>query len=159
MTGSSNLDKPHIPYRRASQLAPPSRRPRHCGGALRAAHGGEDAEPVNPRRGGGRAPEPAAAHQNVVGGAAPVHGYPKSHAVFSWPDSRGVPWRDVLRENARMEFEEARFEKDPEIVTRLLINGRDVVESALEKLADKQRREIEKERGGGGDGGGGFDKL
>ncbi|XVE94496.1 hypothetical protein REPUB_Repub02eG0013800 [Reevesia pubescens] len=40
---------------------------------------------------------------------------------FMWPDSRGVLWRDVLRDNARKEFEEARFEKDPEIVTRLLI--------------------------------------
>ncbi|XP_021675229.2 uncharacterized protein LOC110661038 [Hevea brasiliensis] len=70
---------------------------------------------------------------------------------FFWPDSRGVLWRDVLRENARKEFEEARFEKDPEIVTRLLIGGRDAVQSALEKLAEKQRQQIEKERGSGGD--------
>ncbi|KAH7567084.1 hypothetical protein ACOSP7_011204 [Xanthoceras sorbifolium] len=68
---------------------------------------------------------------------------------FVWPDSRGVLWRDILRENARREFEEARFEKDPEIVTRLLIGGHDAVESALEKLAEKQRQQIEKERGGG----------
>ncbi|XP_065881937.1 uncharacterized protein [Euphorbia lathyris] len=69
---------------------------------------------------------------------------------FMWPDSRGILWRDVLRENARKEFEEARFEKDPEIVTRLLIGGRDAVDSALEKLVEKQRQQIEKERGGGG---------
>ncbi|CAN1355227.1 hypothetical protein LINPERPRIM_LOCUS43645 [Linum perenne] len=69
---------------------------------------------------------------------------------FVWPDARGVIWRDVLRENARKEFDEARFEKDPEIVTRLLINGREAVESALEKLAEKQRLQIEKERGGNG---------
>ncbi|KAI9200697.1 hypothetical protein LWI28_011791 [Acer negundo] len=68
---------------------------------------------------------------------------------FVWPDSRGVLWRDILRENARKEFEAARFEKDPEIVTRLLIGGRDAVESALEKLVEKQRQQIEKERGGG----------
>ncbi|KAJ4721503.1 Complex 1 LYR protein [Melia azedarach] len=71
---------------------------------------------------------------------------------FMWPDSRGVLWRDILRENARKEFEEARFEKDPETVNRLLIGGRDAVQSALEKLAEKQRQQIEKERGGGGDG-------
>ncbi|KAJ9165918.1 hypothetical protein P3X46_020731 [Hevea brasiliensis] len=59
---------------------------------------------------------------------------------FMWPDSRGVLWTDVLQENARKEFEEARFEKDPEIVTRLLIGGRDAVQSALEKLAEKQRQ-------------------
>ncbi|XP_012450263.1 uncharacterized protein LOC105773134 [Gossypium raimondii] len=68
---------------------------------------------------------------------------------FMWPDSRGVQWRDILRENARKEFEEARFEKDPEVVTRLLIGGRDAVESALEKLAEKQRHQIQKERGDG----------
>jgi hypothetical protein len=67
-----------------------------------------------------------------------------------WPDSRGVLWRDVLRENARKEFEEARFEKDPEIVTRLLIGGREAVESAIDKLVEKQREQIEKERRGGG---------
>ncbi|KAI0510689.1 hypothetical protein KFK09_011298 [Dendrobium nobile] len=31
---------------------------------------------------------------------------------FLWPDSRGIPWRDVLRSNARREFEEARLERD-----------------------------------------------
>lgn len=68
---------------------------------------------------------------------------------FMWPDSRGVLWRDILRDNARKEFEEARFERDPEIVTRLLIGGRDAVQSALEKLAEKQKQQIEKERGRG----------
>lgn len=68
---------------------------------------------------------------------------------FIWPDTRGVLWRDVLRENARKEFEAARFEKDPEIVTRLLIGGRDAVQSALDKLVEKQKQQIEKEQGGG----------
>ncbi|EXB39371.1 hypothetical protein L484_025066 [Morus notabilis] len=68
---------------------------------------------------------------------------------FTWPDSRGVLWRDVLRENARKEFEDARFETDPEIVTRLVIGGRDAVQSALDKLIEKQRQEIEQERSGG----------
>lgn len=68
---------------------------------------------------------------------------------FAWPDLRGVLWRDVLRENARKEFEEARLETDPEIVTRLLIGGRDAVQSALDKLVEKQRQQIERDRGGG----------
>ncbi|KAI3922550.1 hypothetical protein MKX01_006239 [Papaver californicum] len=58
---------------------------------------------------------------------------------------KGVLWRDVLRENARKEFEESRFEKDPEIITKLLIGGRDAVESSLEKLAEKQKQEILKQ--------------
>ncbi|KAG6699519.1 hypothetical protein I3842_08G070700 [Carya illinoinensis] len=68
---------------------------------------------------------------------------------FMWPDSRGVLWRDVLRENARKEFEEARFETDPEVVTRLLIGGHDAVQSALDQLVEKQKQQIEKERDGG----------
>ncbi|KAK4429437.1 hypothetical protein Salat_1244100 [Sesamum alatum] len=65
---------------------------------------------------------------------------------FVWPDSRGILWRDVLRENARKEFEESRFEKDPEVITRLLIGGREAVQAALDKLVEKQKQQIEKER-------------
>ena len=43
------------------------------------------------------------------------------------------------------------LQTDPEIVTRLLLGGQDAVESALEKLAEKHRQEIEKERRDGGD--------
>ncbi|KAH0461849.1 hypothetical protein IEQ34_009424 [Dendrobium chrysotoxum] len=67
---------------------------------------------------------------------------------FLWPDSHGIPWRDVLRANARREFEEARLERDPEIITRLLIGGRDAVQSALDKLAEAQRKKIAEERRG-----------
>ncbi|KAI8003899.1 hypothetical protein LOK49_LG08G00193 [Camellia lanceoleosa] len=66
---------------------------------------------------------------------------------FIWSAAQGMLWRDVLRENARKEFEAARFEKDPEIITRLLIGGRDAVQSALNKLAEKQREQIAKEQG------------
>ncbi|CAI9097054.1 OLC1v1033350C1 [Oldenlandia corymbosa var. corymbosa] len=65
---------------------------------------------------------------------------------FLWADSRGVLWRDILRENARKEFEEARLEKDPEIITRLLIGGRDAVQAALDKLVEKQKQQLEQEQ-------------
>ncbi|XP_076890557.1 uncharacterized protein LOC143541676 [Bidens hawaiensis] len=65
---------------------------------------------------------------------------------FMWPDSHGVLWRDVLRANARKEFEDARFEKDPEVITRLLIGGHDAVEAALDKLVEKQKQQIAKEQ-------------
>ncbi|TKY57599.1 Complex 1 LYR protein [Spatholobus suberectus] len=64
---------------------------------------------------------------------------------FMWPDSRGILWRDVLRENARTEFEQARFETDPEIVTRLLIGGREALHSAIDKLAEKHTQHIQKD--------------
>ncbi|KAH0938577.1 hypothetical protein HID58_006038 [Brassica napus] len=67
---------------------------------------------------------------------------------YTWTDSRGVLWRDVLRENARKEFEAARFETDPEVITRLLIGGSDAVSSALDRLAEKQREMIEKRNRG-----------
>ncbi|KAL2945300.1 Mitochondrial zinc maintenance protein 1 mitochondrial [Bienertia sinuspersici] len=70
----------------------------------------------------------------------------RASRFFMWPDTRGVLWRDILRENARKEFEEARYEKDPEVITRLLIGGRDAVQSALDKVAEKQREQIEKEQ-------------
>ena len=69
---------------------------------------------------------------------------------FMWPDSRGVLWRDVLRDNARREFEQARFESDPEIVTRLLIGGREALESAIDKLAEKHKQQINNNPGGSG---------
>lgn len=66
---------------------------------------------------------------------------------FMWANSQGIVWRDVLRENVRKEFEEARYERDPEVITRLLIGGRDALQAALDKLAEKQKQEIEKQRG------------
>lgn len=65
---------------------------------------------------------------------------------FVWPDSQGILWRDVLRENARKEFEDARFENDPEIITRLIIGGRDAVQAAIDKVVEKQKRQIDEER-------------
>jgi len=43
-------------------------------------------------------------------------------------------------------------------VTRLLIGGREAVNNAIDKLAEKQREQIQKDRRGGG-GSGGFDQT
>lgn len=40
----------------------------------------------------------------------------------------------MLRENARKEFEEARYETDPEIINRLLVTGRDCVHQVRNKV-------------------------
>ncbi|CAJ2675806.1 hypothetical protein L195_g056992 [Trifolium pratense] len=71
----------------------------------------------------------------------------RASRFFTWSDSKGVLWRDLLRDSARKEFELARFETDPEIVTRLLIGGREAVHNAIDKLAEKQRQQIQKDRG------------
>lgn len=65
---------------------------------------------------------------------------------FTWMDERGELWRDRLRENARREFEEARFETDPEVVARLLVGGRDAVQAAVDRLVEKANRMVEDER-------------
>jgi len=72
----------------------------------------------------------------------------RASRFFTWNDTKGVLWRDLLRDSARKEFELARFETDPEIVTRLLIGGREAVNNAIDKLAEKQREQIQKDRRG-----------
>ena len=66
-------------------------------------------------------------------------------ALFDWPNEHGMLWRDVLRKSAREEFEQARYEQDPEIVNRLLVVGRDAVHQVAEKFIEK-RKDM---RGGG----------
>ena len=39
--------------------------------------------------------------------------------MFHWQDTDGRVWRDKLRDSARKEFEQAKEERDPEIITRL----------------------------------------
>nr|CAD1844764.1 unnamed protein product [Ananas comosus var. bracteatus] len=77
----------------------------------------------------------------------------RATCFFTWPDARGVPWRDVLRANVRREFEEARFERDPEVIAKLLIGGRGVVQKALGRLVDASKKMVDAEarnRSGGG---------
>jgi len=65
--------------------------------------------------------------------------------LFTWTNEQGVPWRDLLRESARMEYEQARYETDPEVIARLLVVGRDAVQAAIDKFAVKAEELIKKE--------------
>lgn len=65
--------------------------------------------------------------------------------LFTWTNEQGVLWRDLLRDSARMEYEQARYETDPEVVARLLVVGRDAVQAALDKFAVKAEELIKKE--------------
>lgn len=94
--------------------------------------------------------------------------------LFVWRDDRGRMWRDVIRASARAEFEAARAEADPELVTRMIVTGRDAVQRSVEGFMRKRRAIIEEEGAaagtpgagaaapppgsgfGGGFGGGGF---
>ena len=61
-------------------------------------------------------------------------------ALFDWPNERGDVWRDVLRASARQEFEEARHERDPEIINRLLVVGRDAVSRVSERFVEELQK-------------------
>ena len=63
--------------------------------------------------------------------------------LFVWKNEKGEEWRDVIRESARKEFEAARHEKDPEMITRLLVTGRDYLDQAMEKFMTKRQSIID----------------
>lgn len=65
--------------------------------------------------------------------------------LFVWKDEKGKQWKDNIRESARKEFEEARFETDPEIINRLLVSGRDCVQQVKDKFMSQRQRIIEDE--------------
>lgn len=73
----------------------------------------------------------AAVHLQVAG----------SHCVscvFNNRDEHGRVWRDVLRANARAEFEAARAEPDPELINRMIVTGRDAVQRIVEAYMRKR---------------------
>jgi len=74
----------------------------------------------------------------------------RASVFFVWRDERGRVWRDVIRESARREFEAARSERDPEMVNRMLLTGRDAVDKAVSRFLEKReaiQREEDADRG------------
>ncbi|BDA41239.1 hypothetical protein COCOBI_02-0190 [Coccomyxa sp. Obi] len=65
--------------------------------------------------------------------------------LFVWHDDRGELWRDSIRDSARKEFELARHLTDPEVVTRLLLTGRDCLQQTVDKFMKKRQGIIEAE--------------
>lgn len=66
---------------------------------------------------------------------------------FFWKNEKGEVWADILKKNARKEFEEARNERDPLIIVRLLFVGRDCLDQSKlkwESAAAAMRDNIEK---------------
>ena len=65
---------------------------------------------------------------------------------FTWTDKNGEKWSRVLQKNARREFEQASYERDPEILARLLVVGREALDKSMEKMSDKAKVIDEKSR-------------
>jgi hypothetical protein len=60
--------------------------------------------------------------------------------AFHWCDEKGVPWNMKLKTEARKEFEASREEKDPLIIARMLVTGRECVQQIQRKFNDADRR-------------------
>lgn len=75
--------------------------------------------------------------------------------LFVWRDARGRVWRDVIRGSARAEFDAARLESDPELVSRMLVTGRDAVQKAVEQFMKRRQQIIDEEAAAQGPPGGG----
>lgn len=69
--------------------------------------------------------------------------------MFTWKDQKGELWSDVLKRNARSEFEQAKFERDPILIARMLVVGRDALNQTTERYisaAKAMNDNIEKTR-------------
>ena len=79
----------------------------------------------------------------------------RASVLFVWKDTKGRMWKDVIRESARKEFEEGKHERDPEMVNRLILSGREAVDAALDRFMEQRQKIIDEEnQGTSGDGGG-----
>mmetsp|Transcript_11755 Transcript_11755/g.32411 ORF Transcript_11755/g.32411 Transcript_11755/m.32411 type:complete len:108 (-) Transcript_11755:733-1056(-) len=58
---------------------------------------------------------------------------------FHWCDENGQPWNIRLKQQARQEFESAKEERDPLILARLLVTGRDCVQQVQQKFNQADR--------------------
>lgn len=58
---------------------------------------------------------------------------------FTWTNPQGEKWSRVLQLNARKEFEQASVERDPVILARLLVVGRESLQKTMEKFSVKAK--------------------
>eukprot|EP01027_Heterolobosea_sp_BB2_P019481 GEZU01027360.1.p2 GENE.GEZU01027360.1~~GEZU01027360.1.p2 ORF type:complete len:105 (-),score=9.19 GEZU01027360.1:193-507(-) len=60
--------------------------------------------------------------------------------MFTWNDEKGIEWSMILKVTLRKEFEAANEEKDPEILARLLVQGREALDKIKEKVCTESPR-------------------
>ena len=64
----------------------------------------------------------------------------RASRMFTWNNTDGQPWSKIIRANARKEFEQAKYERDPEMIARLLLVGRDSLTQTMEKFYQKAKK-------------------
>ncbi|GAB9469163.1 hypothetical protein Gpo141_00006451 [Globisporangium polare] len=57
---------------------------------------------------------------------------------FHWPNEQGELWSTVLKKNARLEIEGARYETDRETISKRIIVGWECVKEVRTKFQEKQ---------------------
>jgi hypothetical protein len=80
--------------------------------------------------------------------------------AFHWCDEQGIPWHAKLKAETRKEFEASKEERDPLIIARMLVTGRECVREVQRKFNEADRKCWERiqndvNRGGGDSKGGG----
>ncbi|KYR02715.1 hypothetical protein DLAC_00179 [Tieghemostelium lacteum] len=64
--------------------------------------------------------------------------------VFEHKNEHGVPWKNIIRDSTRQEFEIARYESDPNKVVEMLMVGRDclmkIQEGIITGKVDKEEK-------------------
>ena len=53
---------------------------------------------------------------------------------FYWKNQDGIPWSDIIKRSARKEFEVARHERDPVMISRMIVIGYDCIEKTKQKV-------------------------
>jgi hypothetical protein len=64
----------------------------------------------------------------------------RSARLFVWKNKDGILWSEILKDNARKEFEQSRNETDPEMIRRLQVIGRQCLDEAVEKVLEKSKQ-------------------
>eukprot|EP00761_Pharyngomonas_kirbyi_P011103 gb/GECH01011127.1/.p1 GENE.gb/GECH01011127.1/~~gb/GECH01011127.1/.p1 ORF type:complete len:246 (+),score=52.42 gb/GECH01011127.1/:1-738(+) len=59
----------------------------------------------------------------------------KKAEKFQWTDENGVLWSDILRLSVREEFDTAKDENDPAVISRLILNGREAIDNVMNQFA------------------------
>ncbi len=73
----------------------------------------------------------------------------RASRCFTWNNEQGIPWSHILRINARKEFDVAKYERDPAIITKMLFIGRQCLNDTMDKYtaaAQKLRSNIDNNR-------------
>ena len=72
----------------------------------------------------------------------------RASVLFVWKDSKGHVWKDVIRESPEERVRTRETRRDPEMVNRLILSGREAVDVALDKFMEQRQKIMDEESKG-----------